>query len=111
MLSKIKKRWLVARSAFSQLPEIKSKNKNELKLKKRLMTIKHHHFTVFYAFFTQCSPNRKKRWLVARSAFSQLPEIKSKNKNELNLKKRLMTIKHHHFTVFYAFFTQCSRNR
>ena len=60
MLSKIKKGWLVARSAFSQLLEIKSKNKFKLKLKKRLMTIKYTPFTVFYAFFDNALENKKR---------------------------------------------------
>ena len=61
MLSKIKKGWLVARSAFSQLPELKSKNKSKLKFKKRLMTIKYTPFTVFYAFLNNALEN--KRWV------------------------------------------------
>ena len=91
--------------------KIKSKNKNELKLKKRLMTLKYTPFTVFYAFLHNIIEIVKGGWFVARSAFSQLPKIKSKNKNELKMKKRLMTLKHHPFTVFYAFFIQCSPNR
>ena len=90
----------MARSAFSQLPEIKSKNKNELKFKKRLMTLKYTHFTVFYAFLHNVLENKKKVGLWG----SQLLEIKSKNKFKLKLKKRLMTLKHTPFTVFLFVF-------